>query len=133
MPTEDVLENKALPRRSEDFFFDYANYVHMEHSAWDLKLVFGQLDQSATPASTELRSAITLPWLAVKVLAFYMTVNLRAFELTNGVIRVPKESLPAVLPPPTEEQLKTAPNLTEFVAEMNEFREEFFRLHGSET
>jgi hypothetical protein len=37
------LDYKRVP--DEEFFEGYANNVFLEASAWDLKLIFGKLDQ----------------------------------------------------------------------------------------
>lgn len=132
MPRENPTPNQAVPRKADDFFFDYANFVQLENSPWDLKFTFGQLDQATKPPTTELRSAVTMPWLSAKILAFFLIANVKGFEQTFGPIIVPPEIAPQPFPPPTEEQLKSAPNLREFAAEMERFRKEFFNLPDSD-
>ena len=85
--------------RIEEFYTDYANNVFLESSAWDLKLIFGQLDQSTTPPITEQRAAITIPWRQAKILNYLLTIHIRAQELDSGTrIAIPKGIIP---PEPT--------------------------------
>jgi hypothetical protein len=85
--------------RVEDFYTDYANNIFLEGSVWDLKLIFGQLDQSTSPAMTEQRAAITIPWRQAKILNYLLSVHIRAHELDTGLpISVPKGVIP---PEPT--------------------------------
>jgi|SRR6516162_832534 hypothetical protein len=82
--------------RVEDFYTDYANNVFLESSLWDLKLVFGQLDQNTNPPTTEQRAAITIPWRQAKILNYLLSVHIRAHELDAGSrITIPK----AIIPP----------------------------------
>lgn len=87
----------------EDLSSDYANNVHFETSAWDCKLIFGQLDQRRTPATIEWHTAITMPWAVAKIVAYYLQVNVAAYERTNGKIQIPANVVPPEPTPPTGE------------------------------
>ena len=113
-------------QRVEDFYTDYANNVYLENSVWDLKFVFGQLDQSVSPPVTEQRSAITIPWIQAKILNFLLTAHIMGYEMANGKIVVPSAVVPPELSPPTEEAKKADPNLQKFYDEMKKLRERFF-------
>jgi len=82
--------------RSEDFEERYSNNVQFEPSAWDLKLLFGQLDQSAGAEATVVRqhTSMTITWVQAKILSYFLQVNIRAHEIDNGRIVVPTRVLP---------------------------------------
>ncbi len=82
--------------RSEDFAAKYSNHVQFELSAWDLKLLFGQLDQSLGMNTVVQHTAITFPWPQVKVMMYLLQINLAVHEQLNG--RVPVAG--GVIPPP---------------------------------
>jgi hypothetical protein len=113
-------------RRADEFYFDYANNIFLEGSVWDLKLVFGQLDQSTNPITTEQRSAVTIPWMQAKILNYLLSLHVLGYEMANGKIIVPDSVIPPEAPPPTEEAKKADPNLVKFYEKMNELREQFF-------
>jgi hypothetical protein len=85
-------------RRDDDFTSLYANHVQVESSVWDLKTIFGILDQSVQPNQIVQHTSINLPWTQVKLLAYYMRVAIAFHEIENGKIIVP----PPVLPPDPE-------------------------------
>ena len=82
--------------RDEDFVSLYANNIWHEVSAWDLKLIFGQLDQARTPNVVTQHTAMALSWLQVKLLIYYLQVDLAVYEAQYGKIVIPA----AILPPP---------------------------------
>lgn len=98
------LQKPAGYRRDEETFtFDYANNVYLESSAWDLKLIFGQLDQAEGAINVDQHTAITIPWPQAKVLIYFLKVHLLAYEIENGKIVVPKIALPPEPQPPSGE------------------------------
>jgi hypothetical protein len=114
--------------RSEEFYEDYANNVFLEASFWDLRLIFGQLDQSAKPPVTEQRSAVTIPWTQVKILAFLLRIHIFAYEAKNGKIVVPPDVVPPGLPAPTDEMIAQDPNIVQVAEYLNRLRRESFDL-----
>src|ERR1700691_3791765 len=84
-------------RRSEELVERYANHVSFEMSVWDLKLIFGQLDQQLGPQTVIQHTAMTLPWPQVKILHHILGSNLVVHEMLNGRVRVP----PGIVPNPT--------------------------------
>lgn len=97
--------------RSDDFSEAYANNILYEASAWDLKLIFGQLDQRDTAhPKVELHTAITIPWPLVRLMIYWLRGQVEAHELANGRIQVPKGVIPPELPPMTDEIRKTDVN-----------------------
>lgn len=87
-------EDKTTFKRHEDFVSLYANNVNFELSVWDLKLIFGQLDQSRPEFSIEQHTAITLPWPQAKIGVYYMLLNLMIHQSRNGAINIPASVLP---------------------------------------
>lgn len=87
--TEKPLETK----RAEEFISLYANNAQFEASVWDLKILFGQLDQALSVV--DQHTAITMAWPHAKVAAYYMVVNLIIHQARNGHVDLP----PSVVPP----------------------------------
>jgi hypothetical protein len=94
---------------SEDFFSAYANQVRFETSAWDLKIVFGQVDQSRGTAVVEWHTAITIPWSQAKIGVYTLQAHVASFEAFYGKIQVPWDVVPAPPLAPTEEEAKQKP------------------------
>jgi hypothetical protein len=119
-PIIQPIEYKQLP--TEIFFEEYANNVFMEPSVWDLKLIFGKLDQQKGANVVVQHSAITLPWNYVKALVYLLNANLCVYEILNGKIILPKG---IINPPaaPTEDQERNFPRAREAF----EFAREMFR------
>jgi hypothetical protein len=80
--------------RSEDFANKYANHVQFELSVWDLKLVFGQLDQSLAQNAVVQHTAIALPWPQIKIMLYLLQINLAVHEQLNGRVHVPGGVIP---------------------------------------
>jgi hypothetical protein len=73
--------------------------VRYEYSLWDLKLIFGQLDQSSGKEVVRQHTEITLPWNGVKLMIYYLEQNLAAYELESGRITLnPRIIPPEILP-----------------------------------
>lgn len=80
--------------RAEDFSSLYANHVRYESSVWDLKLIFGELDQSKGPSAVQQHTAISVSWLQAKLLAYFLAVNVTLHQAQNGNVQVPVSVLP---------------------------------------
>lgn len=109
---------------AEDFTEAYANNVYFETSAWDLKLIFGQLDQSGGKVRTVQHTAITLPWTQVKILSYWLRGHIEAHEMVNGKIPMPPSIIPAEVPLPTKELKESDPNVERIYALFNRLRNE---------
>jgi hypothetical protein len=82
--------------RDEDFESLYANNVRFEISAWDLKLIFGVLDQrDPTAEKVEQHTAVSLAWPTVKIAAYHLLVSLVIHQANSGVVQL----RPDVIPP----------------------------------
>jgi len=124
MSDENTKVNPQLANaiQSGEFYRDYANNVFLESSEWDMKLIFGQLDQRTIPFRVEQHGSVSLPWNQAKVFAYLLCVHLAAYELQNGKITVPNSVLPPEPTPPKEGD----PNLQALFQRMIWLREQFF-------
>lgn len=111
---------------SPNFYRDYANNVFLEPSAWDMKLVFGTLEQRPVPMQVEQHGSVTLPWNQTKIFAYLLCVHLTAHEMANGPIYVQPSVIPPMPTPPTDEAKKADPNTQAFYERMLWLREQFF-------
>ncbi len=99
--TEQVAEAVQSPfKTDEDFASLYANNVIFEKSVWDLKMIFGQLDQSQQQFVVEQHTAITVSWSHAKLMAYLLAVNVALHEIDNGLVTIPPSVIPSV-PDPT--------------------------------
>jgi hypothetical protein len=81
--------------RDEDFTALYANSVIAESSVWDLKVIFGILDQSSQPNRIVQHTSINLPWTQIKLLSYLIRANLVIHEIQNGKVCIPAAIMPA--------------------------------------
>ena len=88
--------------RDEDFASLYANHIYYETTVWDLKLIFGQLDLNRGPNLVTQHTAIALSWLQVKIMSYFLQVNLAIYEAAHGTIKIPPAVIPPEPPLPTE-------------------------------
>jgi len=79
--------------RGEDFTSLYANNVQFESSVWDLKMIFGQLDQGK--GVIEQHTSMTLSWLHAKVAAYYLLINVLLQQSRTGAISIPSVVTPS--------------------------------------
>lgn len=80
--------------RDEDFEALYANNVIAETSVWDMKVIFGILDQSSEPNKIVQHTSVNLPWAQVKLLSYYIRINVLIQESINGKIHLPSSVIP---------------------------------------
>lgn len=110
--------------RAEDFISLYANNIQFEQSAFDLKLIFGELDQSQGKVRVEQHSSVTIPWAQAKLLMFYLQVNISLFELENGKIKIRNDLLPQPVRKLSEEE-KKIPKAEELTELLEALRQQF--------
>lgn len=89
---------------TEDFASVYANNFHFEISAWDLKIILGQLNQAAGKSGIDWHTAVTMPWGAAKLLSYLLRLNIAIYESNNGLIRMHPGTVPEAPIPPTGDQ-----------------------------
>lgn len=79
----------------------YANNVKFEMSAWDLRILFGQLMSSTEgKGNVDWHTDVTLPWAQAKLMHLYLGMNLMLYERENGRISIPAAVLPAQITTP---------------------------------
>jgi hypothetical protein len=111
-------------QRVEDFESTYANNVQFQPSVWDLKILFGELDQGEGKAAIEQHTAITIPWATAKLMRYYLDLNISFYESENGRIKIP----PRVLPPepdPLPQELENDPQAKAASELVRKMRNEF--------
>jgi hypothetical protein len=117
-PAIPVLRNE----RTEDFTNVYANNVALEPSVWDLKLTFGELDQSMGTISQH--TAVTVPWTMAKIFSFMLQTQIIAYEMQNRKIRVQTDLLPPKFPVPSDD-MKDNPAVQRAYEALVKLREQF--------
>jgi hypothetical protein len=91
----------------EEFASRYANHVWYELSEWDMKLIFGQVDQGAGAGGARVvdqHTAITIPWMQAKLMIYFLQINLAIHEGLSGKVGIPKVLFPPEPDPPSGEQ-----------------------------
>ena len=111
-------------QRSDDFTSAYSNNVSFEASVWDLKIIFGELDQSA--GVIEQHTAITVPWAIAKLAVYYLGTQIAAHEVMNGKIAIP-QSVMAPPPPPLTGEQRADPNMKKVYEEFTRLYEAFIK------
>ena len=92
--------------RTSNFISTYANSVYFEASAWDLKLIFGQLDQTSANPAVQQNVAITVPWAQAKLALFWLRLHIEVAEVQVGKFVLRKDVIPPEAPALTPEQEK---------------------------
>jgi hypothetical protein len=99
------------PYPPDRFFSEqYANNVFFEMSVWDLKLIFGLLDQRDGKTVIRQHTAISMAWPQVKVFYHWLRGHIEYHEHVNGKIVVPPMAIPTEGTPPTDEQTRAEPH-----------------------
>lgn len=104
----DTTQTPTIPQqfeRTDDFRDLYANNVIFEQSAWDLKLIFGTIDQSSGTTTIKQQLAVTIPWPQAKLALFWLRFQIEAAEIGfEAKIPIRRELLPAEWPQLSEEE-----------------------------
>jgi hypothetical protein len=83
-------------KKTEEFRETYSNNVFLESSLWDMKLIFGKLDQQLGPSMIVQDTAVTVPWSQVKLIRYFLGLHLISHELQNGRIQIPSNIVPSI-------------------------------------
>jgi len=123
MAPENPIQYQSLPE--DDTYREiYANNVYFEPSAWDLKAIFGQLDQRQGKVVIRQHTAVTMPWTQAKILFYWLKGYLEFQEATQGKVIIPPSGIPPEVPPPSEEMKKSDPNVEKAYAIFKRLRDE---------
>src|ERR1700693_1350694 len=81
----------------------YANNVRFEMTAWDLRMLFGQLmPESQGKGQVDWHTDVTVAWAQHKLMHFYLGMNLPLYQRESGRITIPPSVLPAPISAPPE-------------------------------
>ena len=116
---------EKLFQHETDFISKYANNVRFHSTVHDLTLVFGQSDVTSGSEIVRQTTGITLPWSVVKIVQYYLRVNLAIHEATNGVVPVPPLQIPQAFPAPTKEMIAADPSVQKGYDAVTKLRDEF--------
>ena len=103
----------------------YANNVRFEASTWDIRTIFGVLDQSEGETVVRQHTAMNVSWAQAKLIIYFLYLNVLIHEESNGPITVPA----SVQPPPIEQyfkELHNDPRAQALIARVNNLRAELF-------
>jgi hypothetical protein len=89
-PKFEISLGPADIHRAPEFVNRYANHVVLQAAIWDVKMLFGQLDQTVGKNAVVQDTAVTLPWTQVKIFSYLLQQQLIAHELQFGRIIVPQ-------------------------------------------
>jgi hypothetical protein len=67
------------------------------------------LEQSTGTSEVDWHTALSIPWLQVKLVAYYLLVQAAWYEIQNGPLKIPSYVMPAKPTPPPED-VATDPN-----------------------
>ena len=101
---QETAEQRPFLRRGEDFESLYANHVYLIPSEWDLKMIFGEVDNDDKGSFIEQHTAIAIPWLQAKILHYFLSLQLGFYEINHGKISIPLSIQPPE-PDPIPEEL----------------------------
>jgi hypothetical protein len=126
MPDDKVIP--ASPdiefQRAENFISLYSNNVNFEPTAWDIKIVFGQLDLVGGKGIARQQVAITIPWAQAKLALYYLRLQVAAMEMQSGKIAIRRDLIPPEPPQLTPEQ-EAIPSSRELRDLILKIREEY--------
>jgi hypothetical protein len=96
-----ATDNRSNFSRDDDFESLYANNIVIEPTYVDMTMVFGQLD-SGTPSALRVsqHTAITIPWIQAKILAYFLAIFIEQHEALNGRIKIPVAAIPSAVEMP---------------------------------
>ncbi len=116
---------QGIFKRTADFVSRYANNVRLETYATDMKLIFGQSDMSSGSEAIEQHTAITLAWVQVKLAIYFLQINVAAYEIENGPIRMPAVLTPPPFPDEGTAEWPKDPLQQEVFTKLRQMRDEF--------
>jgi hypothetical protein len=111
--------------RDEDFLSEYANSARFESTVYDLKIIFGQTDLGSGSEIIRQHTGITIPWALVKIMLYFLQINLMFHEAHNGKVLIPPTQIPAPFPESPPPEAASDPVALKALEAAKEFREEF--------
>jgi len=105
MPVKPEPQQPGAPiefRKSDSLANVYANHSLLQSTGWDIKVIFGEVDQSISPNTVVQHTAVTLPWTQAKILAYFLQIHLAAHEVALGRVAIPQGVIPDIPVPPRD-------------------------------
>jgi hypothetical protein len=88
---ESSQQQQVLPMvQAEKFATIYANSANAEVTAWDFKIIFGEIKKSQGKLVIEQSVQVTMSPQHAKALAEMLTSNVREYERSVGEIKLPQ-------------------------------------------
>jgi hypothetical protein len=112
-------------RRDKRADSSYSNNIRFESYVWDLKIIFGSLQQRNEQADIDWHTSVTIPWVQAKILDYYLRLNIAIQERNNGRIAVPSIAVPK-LAPPSDEETQNDPKAVELFERFKKIHQEIF-------
>jgi len=109
--------------RREGFRSVYSNNIQFESFPADLNIIFGEQSVVEGKPIVEQHTAVRVTWTQAKLLAYFMNVQVAAYEREHGKISIPKALLPTIAKMP--EALAANPDAQAILELVNKMREEF--------
>ncbi len=112
--------------RTENFASSYANSAYFESSAFDLRIIFGQLDQNPDGGGIlKQHLAVSIPWDLAKLSIYWLQSQVIAHELETGRVIGLRESVRPPVPSPLTAEQERDPIMQKYYAALKKLREEF--------
>jgi hypothetical protein len=90
MPDEQQQKRMEFKEPVEGITHVYANNVAMGTTKFDVRILFGTVrDITSESVIIEHRVQVTMTWAEAKLLAEFLSANIKAFEDLNGPITLP--------------------------------------------
>jgi hypothetical protein len=120
----DSIDTKTPDEKPPEFDFEtvYANNSLLELSVYDLKILFGQIEQHTGRTVVGWHTAVTMPWMQAKILSYFLRLQLSWYEKSYGSITVPEN----VRPPKPEIPADANPAAREYYEWAQKVHEEIF-------
>jgi hypothetical protein len=125
MPDEKLQDGQPtlIFKRTDDFVSRYSNNCRFETYGSDLKIIFGASDQASGKEIIEQHTAITLSWQQVKLVAYYLQVQLALYEAQAGPVKLHPVVRPQAFPDEVPEAEKHNPRAEETLQFLRTLRE----------
>jgi hypothetical protein len=123
MPDEQQPDKQGFVRH-ENFESWYANNIQFHPSAWDLRMVFGELDLRDGNGFVRQHTAMTVSWIQAKLMIYFLSLQVYVHELTDGKIAIPPGALPPAPIPPVGD-LENDPIALQVYEHIKKAHEEF--------
>jgi hypothetical protein len=112
-------------QRAEDFRSFYANSVLTDANAWDVKLIFGQIDEVDNERAIKQNVAVSMSFGLAKLTLYWIEAAIIAHEIETGRrVGIRDNVLPPPLTPLSPEQEKV-PDLVKYQEAMKQLRDKF--------